>query len=396
MILELETCGGGTYQLPTLLSWELDLTSSVPCDSMTAVCPYDPAMADVLPKAVRFTARQDGGIMLRGVVDAYEISLSHQGLLMSLEGRGMAALLLDNESEALTYARALLPEILENHVTPYGIRVEKAREVSGGSYAVTSGASQWKAVQGFTRRFGGFDPYFTREGTLVAAPLWGSGRTLELGNTAPLPHKPVFIEFRDKTLILQRQFRVRALFLHHIGDQPVGQFIQIALQFAALNRPVYIHDKLPVLRHYLEDLQHSFLPGVIGFLPLQRLPAVLDAAPLHQIVDILEMIVEGHPADTTVRRQILDRDLVQLFVLQQFLEGRFQCVLGTIRHDSIPINLFKSIRSSSILTGLAVCAFIPDSRQCCMSSEKASAVMAMIGIVRASSLSSALMLSVAS
>ncbi len=186
MILELETCGGGTYQLPTLLSWELDLTSSVPCDSMTAVCPYDPAMADVLPKAVRFTARQDGGIMLRGVVDAYEISLSHQGLLMSLEGRGMAALLLDNESEALTYARALLPEILENHVTPYGIRVEKAWEVSGGSYAVTSGASQWKAVQGFTRRFGGFDPYFTREGTLVAAPLWGSGRTLELGNTAPL------------------------------------------------------------------------------------------------------------------------------------------------------------------------------------------------------------------
>ena len=48
--------------------------------------------AAALPKAVRFTARQDGGIMLRGVVDAYEISLSHQGLLMSLEGRGMAAL----------------------------------------------------------------------------------------------------------------------------------------------------------------------------------------------------------------------------------------------------------------------------------------------------------------
>ena len=79
------------------------------------------------------------------MVDTYEISLSRQGLLASIEGRGMAALLLDNESEALTYGRALLSEILGNHVLPYGITVDVRQDVSGGGYAVASGSSQWIA-----------------------------------------------------------------------------------------------------------------------------------------------------------------------------------------------------------------------------------------------------------
>lgn len=182
----LDTCDGARYELPVLLRWDLEYTGMVPCDSMTAACLYDAGMAEVLPKATRFTAFQDGRIMLRGVIDAYEVSLSRQGLLAEVEGRGMAALLLDNESEALSYERAPLSEILENHVSPYGITVEKKRDISGSGYAVASGSSQWKALQGFTHRFGGFDPYFTREGTLVTGPLWGSGKTLRIDDASPL------------------------------------------------------------------------------------------------------------------------------------------------------------------------------------------------------------------
>ena len=184
--IHLETCDGEGYALPVLIRWELEYTGGVPCDSMRAVCPYDAGMAEVLPKATRFAACQDGQIMLRGVVDAYEVSLSRQGLLATIEGRGMAALLLDNESEALTYERALLSEVLKNHVMPYGIEVDRQNDVSGGRYAVASGSSQWKALQGFTRRFGGFDPYFTPEGTLTAGPLWGSGKTVEIEESTPL------------------------------------------------------------------------------------------------------------------------------------------------------------------------------------------------------------------
>lgn len=182
----LDTYDGARYELPVLLRWDLDYTGMVPCDSMVAACLYDGGMAEVLPKATRFTAFQDGKVMLRGVIDAYEVSLSRQGLMAEIEGRGMAALLLDNESEALSYERAPLSEILENHVSPYGITVERKRDVSGSGYAVASGSSQWKALQGFTHRFGGFDPYFTKEGKLMTGPLWGSGKTLRIDDDSPL------------------------------------------------------------------------------------------------------------------------------------------------------------------------------------------------------------------
>ena len=186
LTMELTTWDGKSYRLPILLSWTLTYTAGVPCDSMTACCPYDDSMADVLPAATRFTASQDGEIMLRGVIDAYEISLSGQGLLVTLEGRGMAALLLDNESEALTYGTATLGDILGNHVSPYGISCETESSLSGANYAVVSGSSQWKALRGFTHRYGGFDPYFTRDGRLVIKPLWGSGRTLRADKNTPL------------------------------------------------------------------------------------------------------------------------------------------------------------------------------------------------------------------
>ena len=186
LTMELTTWDGKSYRLPILLSWTLTYTAGVPCDSMTACCPYDDSMADVLPAATRFTASQDCEIMLRGVIDAYELSLSGQGLLVTLEGRGMAALLMDNESEALTYGTATLGDILGNHVSPYGISCETESSLSGANYAVVSGSSQWKALRGFTHRYGGFDPYFTRDGRLVIKPLWGSGRTLRADKNTPL------------------------------------------------------------------------------------------------------------------------------------------------------------------------------------------------------------------
>lgn len=194
LTMELTTWDGLSYRLPILLEWSLLYTGGVPCDSMSTTCPYDSGMAEILPKATRFTARQDGQIMLRGVIDAYEISLSGQGLLVTLEGRGMAALLLDNESEALTYGAAALEDILLNHVAPYDIQWKGGKSLSGTGYAVTSGSSQWKALQGFTHRFGGFDPYFTREGLLVVEPLWGSGPTLLVNQNSPL----TFLRHREQ------------------------------------------------------------------------------------------------------------------------------------------------------------------------------------------------------
>ena len=51
----LTTCDGAQFELPTLLKWEFSYTGSVPCDSFSLRCPYDPAMAETLRRAVRLS-----------------------------------------------------------------------------------------------------------------------------------------------------------------------------------------------------------------------------------------------------------------------------------------------------------------------------------------------------
>ena len=61
----------------------------------------------------------------------------------------------------------------------------------------------------------------------------------------------------------------------------------------------------------LEDLEQALLPRVIGLFLFQRPARVLQTDPLHQIVNVLEMVVEGHAVDAAVLRKVVDRDLRQ-------------------------------------------------------------------------------------
>ena len=150
----LTTCDGAQFELPTLLKWEFSYTGSVPCDSFTLKCAYEPAMAEVLRRAVRFTAREDGTVEFAGVVD-------------ELCFRGMAALLLDNEAESVSYQWATMEEILKNHVTPYGIVCTGYDAVTAAArYRVANGSSQWKALNNFAALHGGIEPYFDKTGAL--------------------------------------------------------------------------------------------------------------------------------------------------------------------------------------------------------------------------------------
>ena len=189
----LTTCDGAQFELPTLLKWEFSYTGSVPCDSFTLRCAYEPAMAEVLRRAVRFTAREDGTVEFAGVVDECGVTCDEKGLQLEVSGRGMAALLLDNEAEAVTYQRAALSEILKDHAAACGVAWEPRGEVYGtGEYAVASGSSRWKAIEGFARRCG-LTPYFTREGVLCLRGA-AEGRRLVLEE----PEGVIEASYRDR------------------------------------------------------------------------------------------------------------------------------------------------------------------------------------------------------
>lgn len=163
----LTTCDGAQFELPTLLKWEFSYTGSVPCDSFTLKCAYEPAMAETLRRAVRFTAREDGTVEFAGVVDECGVTCDEKGLQLEVSGRGMAALLLDNEAESVSYQWATMEEILKNHVTPYGIVCTGYDAVTAAArYRVANGSSQWKALNDFAALHGGIAPYFDKTGAL--------------------------------------------------------------------------------------------------------------------------------------------------------------------------------------------------------------------------------------
>ena len=181
------TCTHQVLELPALLEWNVVHTGGVPCDSFSVTFFYDASMAEPLHLAAGFVALENGTVMLRGIVDEYTVDLGTGGLTATVCGRGYAARLLDNESRPMTYEGATLEEILRNHVTPYGITAARTAAVRALSpYTVASGTSQWKALEGFCRTYGGFSPRFRRDGLLVAAPERDDGRRIVIDGTSPI------------------------------------------------------------------------------------------------------------------------------------------------------------------------------------------------------------------
>ena len=181
-----EIYGGGTYVLPLLLSWSVTLTGGVPCDSFYLTCPYGSGMAEAMERAWRMTLTE-GEVSLRATVDEYEIAQDSRGRIMTVFGRGLMALLLDNEAEAVEYDAPLLSELLRNHAAPCGLSWQEPAALRGTArYAVASGSSQWKAISGFTNYFGGFTPRITPGGVLQPFPWKDSGRRRVIGANTPL------------------------------------------------------------------------------------------------------------------------------------------------------------------------------------------------------------------
>lgn len=160
------TCDGAEYELPVLLEWEFSYTGSVPCDSFALKCPYEAAMAETLYRGVRFTAREDGATAFAGVIDEYEARCDEKGMRLEMSGRGMAALLLDSEAEAVSYEKATTEEIIKNHVSRWGVACTVWDKAETADYRVANGSSQWKAVHDFAALYAGLTPHFCRDGTL--------------------------------------------------------------------------------------------------------------------------------------------------------------------------------------------------------------------------------------
>lgn len=159
---------GTRDRLPELVEWELEYACGTPCDSFRVVSLWTCQQDERLAHAVKFEAFHEREQVFAGVVDECEVSWSEQGCRLEISGRGMAALLLDNEAVGADYAVATVQDILRDHVTPYGIAVVRQDALGAVThFRVSTGSSEWAVLYEFARYHGGVTPRFDRKGRLI-------------------------------------------------------------------------------------------------------------------------------------------------------------------------------------------------------------------------------------
>ena len=193
------------WTLPRLVAWRLEYTAGVPCDSFWLRCVWDADNPTKPEDWVRFEAEYQGERVFTGVVDECEVRVNTRGRLLEVSGRGMAALLLDNEALGQDYQIATQKDIIRDHVRPYGISVAsgaKLRTVS--QFSVSTGSSEWSVVYEFARYYGGVAPRFNREGQLVLTG-WDDGEARLVDDSTPL----ISLARRDRRYGVLSQIVVR-------------------------------------------------------------------------------------------------------------------------------------------------------------------------------------------
>ena len=177
---------GTVWELPPARKWELEYGIGTPCDSFYLICPWQAAEQSKPKDWVRFHAEHEGRRVFTGVVDECEVSYTLRGCELELSGRGLAALLLDNEALGQDYQLATLEDILRDHVSPYGIETAEKPKLPGVSrFRVDTGSSEWTVLEEFLRAAAGRVPRFDPWGRLVLTD-WTDGEPLRIGGELPV------------------------------------------------------------------------------------------------------------------------------------------------------------------------------------------------------------------
>ena len=211
---------GVRWTLPRPAAWRLEYTSGVPCDSFWLRCVWDGNNTARPEDWVSFSAEYQGERVFTGVVDECEVSVTAQGRLLEVSGRGMAALLLDNEALGQDYQIATQKDIVRDHVRPYGISVASGAALRAvPQFSVATGSSEWSVIYEFARYYGGVAPRFDREGRLVLTGWEDKGELVVDGN-APL----ISLVRRDRRYGVLSQVLVRDRWSGAVETLDNGEF----------------------------------------------------------------------------------------------------------------------------------------------------------------------------
>lgn len=174
------------HLLPVLTGWGITHTAGRESGSFSVGFLYEEDMLPILKQACRFRAYHNGETVFYGVIDRYTVTCGVRGSQVKLQGRGLEALLMDNEAESGDYYSADLDYILKRHVYPWGVtEVVPAQTKPLARFTVRSGQSEWSVLREFLEFSGGLTPRFDREGRLLCDGAQG-GRVFAVTGSTPI------------------------------------------------------------------------------------------------------------------------------------------------------------------------------------------------------------------
>lgn len=149
MTFEGVTATGKAYSLGTPLSVHITRGAGAPADEFVGEFSWSD-----LPPLYRLRVLDGEKSIFYGPLDVQQERHSTKGDFVRVEGRSMAALLLDNEAVPQMYYSPPFSTVFSRHAAPYGFtqyQVPKGA-VKIGDFTVTKGMSEWQVLENFCRR----------------------------------------------------------------------------------------------------------------------------------------------------------------------------------------------------------------------------------------------------
>lgn len=159
---------GNEELLPDFLSWDICHGMGEPCDFFEVSYIYYTTQLCLLEDAVRFKAVHNNEVVFIGIVDEYTVTIDERGCVATINGRSLAALLLDNAVGAAAYPSVNLTQILNTYVKPLGITDIRSTTMPAlYNFSVSVGESAWGVLKRYCRYASNIQPRFSKDGKLI-------------------------------------------------------------------------------------------------------------------------------------------------------------------------------------------------------------------------------------
>ena len=124
------------------------------------------------------------------------------------------------------------------------------------------------------------------------------------------------------------------------------QRFQIFFHLLTIDAAVDIHNKRFICKHSLKYIQKALVPGIVSLLFFKRFSCVFKARPFHKVVNILKMIIEGHPVYAAILGNIVYRYLGKRFFQKKIFKRLLECPFSYLRHFTLRSITFWRIIST--------------------------------------------------